>query len=163
MDRLLPIIGAALACVSRQVGNREDVSLSAVLREAVVIDELAELLEVKAWVLATFDLATSQQPSGVREPPPPRFAERCGRAWLQLFAEHKGRKWLQHARPSVHAANPRRKRQLQRLVALAPAAVAWVERHAGMADCPPWEMFRHHLARRCDAIIERDEVGLDDE
>jgi hypothetical protein len=136
--------------------------MSAVLRERVSIAERADLFEVKAWVLATFDLAISQLPSG-RELPLRLFSERRGHAWLQLFAEHKGRRWLQHARPSVQAASPRRKRQLQRLVALAPAAVAWVERHAGLADCPPWEMFRRHLARRCDAIIELDDIGFDDE
>lgn len=136
--------------------------MSAVMREVAPVDDGVDLFEVKEWVLATFDLAVDQQPN-CQDPLLRLVAERRGRAWLRLFAEHRGRAWLHHARPSVNAIDGRRRHQLERLVGLAPAAVAWVERHAGSSGHPPWGMFRRHLARRCDAIIGRHMVLVDEE
>jgi hypothetical protein len=136
--------------------------MSAALRQVAPVDDAVDLFEVKEWVLATFDLAIRQR----RRPgdPPLRCVAEChGAAWLELFAMHERKPWLQRARSPQGELDRGRRGQLERLVALAPAAVDWVECHAGLEQRPPWDMFRRHLARRCDAIIVNRAVMVDEE
>lgn len=99
------------------------------------------LLHARDWVLQAFDQATRLTSASVDHL----------QRWRQRTDRGAERRSQQLA--AALAGDGHQRAQLRRLCALAPAAVAWVERHRDSADRLHWLAFRGHLDRRCQSIM----------
>ncbi len=95
------------------------------------------------WVVQTFDRAIEQARSGHGSL---RLLHAAASLRAATLSEASARRFVR----SEHALGRAR---LQRLLQLAPAAIDWVDRHAGRIDPQACDEFRRHLQRRCDAVI----------
>jgi len=104
-----------------------------------------ELFRLAGWVVEVFDRATLQAAENA-EALDEHLA--AANAEALAIAQRIERQPALSGSAIAHHHN-----QMRRLSQLAPAAIAWVARHAQSANQDRWDEFRHHLVGRCEAII----------